>query len=278
MRSAQASPAASVLPAAQSPPRPLAQRKRAVSGSLRRIERSVTGSVPTFVTVGDRRSVVPSPTVSMPRSRPEGTSSAVSVAVPLRAIEIGGALEFTVTEADLEPFVGGSKTIRTSQLPPTGTVVLGVQSFGPPVSCVNSIGSLIETLDIGTASLPAFVTVATCGELGPALTSWVKLRVSGARESCAWIPVPDKSTWAAGAFEGTLTCAVLVPNELGSNATPTLQLSPGWKVPEHPLEVTWNWVASAPPITGAPLNVTGPVPVFSKVADCAAVGPAPMLC
>src|SRR4051794_21588472 len=92
------------------------------------------------------------------------------------------------------------------------------------------------------------------------------------------MPVPLRPTWTAGAFEGTLTSAVLSPNELGSKATPTVQVSPGSRGLVQPLEVTWNWLASAPPMTGAPLNVTGPVPLFLNVADCALVGPAPMLC
>src|SRR3954471_6213209 len=109
MRSAQASPAASVRPAAQSPLRPLAQRKRAVSGSLRRIELSVIGSVPTFVTVDDSSAVFPAPTCNTPRSSVDGTSIASWVALPFSAIETGGALELTVTVADFGPFVKGSK-------------------------------------------------------------------------------------------------------------------------------------------------------------------------
>src|SRR4051812_12453042 len=127
-RSSQVSPAASVLPGAQSAVRPLAHRKRAVSGSLRRIAPSRTGSVPVFVTVEDRIADFPAPTCSASKSTVSGMSSAVSVANPLRATEIEGALEFTVTEADFGPLLDGSNAIRTSHVPPTARVVLGVQS------------------------------------------------------------------------------------------------------------------------------------------------------
>ena len=90
--------------------------------------------------------------------------------------------------------MNGSNTIRTSHVPPIGRVVLGVQSFAAPVSCVKFVGSLITTPPIGTASLPELVMVATCGALGPALTSAVKLSASGERLSCARMPVPFRST------------------------------------------------------------------------------------
>src|SRR5436190_2469602 len=276
-RRSHVSPAASVPPAPQSVASPRAHMKRAVSGSLRRIALSVTGSVPVFVTVEVSIDVLPVPTSSAAKPRVPGTSSASSVAVPFRAIEIGGALELTVTVADFGPVVEGSKAMRTSHVPPTGTVAPAVQSFAPPVSWPKSCGSLIDTLEMGTASLPTFVIVAVCGALGPAPTSAVKPSVSGARDSWAWIPVPVRSVLTVGAFEGTSSSADLPPRVLGSNATLTVHVAFGWRTPAQSVDWTLNWSASAPAIAGVP-RVTGPVPLLVIVTAEAAVGPAPMLC
>jgi hypothetical protein len=226
-------------------------------------------ALPLFVSVTVCAALVV-PTFCDANVRLAGESEAPGpVPVPDRLTEFGelAAFDATATEPLLAPDAVGLNVTDTLQVPAGATVPQVVVAAKSPAFVPPTVTPLTTRL-----ALPVFVTVTVCAALVAPIEVEpnVRLAVDSETTGACATPVPWSGTVcglpvALSAIDSEL---VRVPAACGLNVMLTVQLAPaatgvaGEQVPPE--------IAKSSPAIDRLLIVSGAVPLFSTVTDCAA--------